>query len=104
MNMLEHFDLQLVATAAGSRADEWRANGVSWELHEGPETNKPAAWLILRKGNADGRLTLWTSGEVELEWGSSPADSRCQHREVLDRDDLDRCVDLLAARVRECAG
>ena len=62
--MLEHFDLQLLATAAGRRADEWRANGDSWELHEGPETNNPAAWLILRKGNAYGQLTLWTSGEV----------------------------------------
>ena len=49
-------------------------------------------------------LTLWTSGEVELDWGSSPADTHCEHREVLDPDDLDRCVDLLAARVRECVG
>ena len=102
--MLEHFDLHLLARATGSRADEGRADGVSWELHEGPETNKPAAWLILRKGNADGQLTLWTSGEVELDWGSSPADTHCEHREVLDPDDLDRCVDLLAARVRECVG
>lgn len=102
--MLEHFDLQLLATAAGSRADEWRANGVSWELHEGPETNKPAAWLILRKGNADGQLTLWTSGEVELDWGSSPADTRCEHHEVLDSGALEKCVDSLVSRVRACAG
>jgi hypothetical protein len=60
--------------------------------------------LILRKGNADGQLTLWTSGEVELDWGSSPADTRCEHHEVLDSGALEPCVDSLASRVRACAG
>lgn len=100
---VQHFDLQHLARAVEKRADEWVAKDVRWELHEGPKTSKPAAWLVLRKGGADGQLTLWTSGELELEWGTSAADTHCEHHEVMDRGELGHLVDLLAARVLACA-
>lgn len=80
------------AVPSRSAPDECVAKDVRWELHEGPETSKRAAWLVLRKGGADGQLTLATSGELELEWGTSAADTHCEYHEVMDSGELGHCV------------
>ena len=63
----------------------------SWEVVHGPPTDKPAAWLILRGETSVGQLTVWVSGEAEMDWGT-PEEGRERHYDLNSREALSACV------------
>jgi len=54
-------------------------------------TDKPAAWLILSKDEIAGQLTVWSSGEAEMQCGTL---------EHLDARHYDACVSDLEDALR----
>lgn len=60
-------DLDAFAAAVDNRRPGWERQGLSVEYHRGPQTDKPAAWVVLSSARAGGQLTVWVSGETELE-------------------------------------
>jgi hypothetical protein len=75
-------DLVLLHEIAAERRGHWEAAGIGWEVVDGPPTDKPAAWLILRGDTSVGQLTVWVSGEAEMDWGTP--DSGCERHYDLD--------------------
>lgn len=55
---------------AAERRVRWERAGLRWEVIDGPLTDKPASWLILGRETTAGQLTVWVSGEAEMEWGT----------------------------------
>lgn len=66
---------------------------------EGPVTDEQASWLILSADDALGQLTVWVSGEAEMDWGT-PDNGGTRHYDLESRRDLNRCVDELEAELR----
>jgi hypothetical protein len=76
---------------AAERCSLWEAAGVGWEVIDGPLTDKPASWLILSGNTTIGQLTVWVSGEAEMDWGTP--DNGDQRLYDLDsREALSACV------------
>ena len=46
-----------------------------------------------------GQLTVWTSGEADMDWGT-PDNGGSRHYDLESRDDLNRCLDDLEAELR----
>lgn len=63
--------------------------------------DKPASWLVLNANAALGQLTVWVSGEAQMDWGS-PSDGGARHYDLASVDDLRRCVDDLEAALIGC--
>lgn len=92
-------ELSLLRAVSEERRARWRHAGLTCELVEGPPTDEPASWLILGVNDALGQLTVWVSGEAEMDWGT-PDDGGSRHYDLESRDDLNRCVDDLEAALR----
>lgn len=45
----------------------WRAHRIGYEVTYGEPTAKPAMWLDFTTDQAIGRVTLWESGECDME-------------------------------------
>lgn len=71
-------DLALLNEVAAERRARWEAAGIAWQVVEGPPTDKPASWLILSGHEALGQVTVWVSGEAEMDWGT-PEDGGGRH-------------------------
>jgi hypothetical protein len=84
-------ELGLLREIAEERRAQWEAAGVGWELFDGPPTDKPASWLILNGSTAVGQLTVWVSGEAEMDWGT-PEDGGERHYDLDSREALNACV------------
>lgn len=63
-------DSSVLRQLVDERHLHWRAAGARWEIIDGPRTDKPAAWVVLTTDAAIGQLTVWVSGEAEMEWGT----------------------------------
>lgn len=83
---------------AAERSARWEAAGVRWELVDGPLTAKPAAWLILDGTATMGQLTVWVSGEAEMDWGT-PETGGERHYDLESREALSACVTDLEVAV-----
>lgn len=77
---------------ADERREHWAEAGALCEVVDGPLTDKSAAWLILSKAEVAGQLTVWVSGEAEMEWGRSPEYVDARHYDIDTVEDLRACV------------
>jgi hypothetical protein len=91
-------DLALLKEVAAERRARWEAAGISWQVVEGPPTGKPASWLILSGHEALGQVTVWVSGEAEMDWGT-PEDGGERHYDLDSPEALLACVDDLEGLV-----
>jgi hypothetical protein len=94
-------DLGTLRDIARERSARWAENGIGWEIVDGPHTDKPASWLILSANGALGQLTVWVSGEADMEWGT-PSDGGERHYDVDSSGELRQCVDDLEAALVAC--
>jgi hypothetical protein len=94
-----HVELSLLRAVSEERRARWRSAGLTCELVKGRPTDKPASWLILSASDALGQLTVWATGEAEMDWGT-PDNGGSRHYDLESRDDLNRCVDDLEAELR----
>jgi hypothetical protein len=62
-------NLDAFAAAVEHRCSAWQAQGLSVEYRQGAETPKPAAWVVLESPQASGQLTVWVSGEADMDIG-----------------------------------
>jgi hypothetical protein len=69
----------------------WAPRAHGWDVVDGPPTDKPAAWLILRGDTSVGQLTVGVSGEAEMDWGA-PDQGGERHYEVPSHEDMRDCV------------
>lgn len=60
-------DLALLNLIAAESRDSWNEAGVRATVTYGPTTDKPAAWLVLEHSGRIGQLTVWVSGEAEMD-------------------------------------
>ena len=84
-------DLALLHEVAAERRGRWEAAGLRWVVVDGPLTEKPAAWLILENDTDLGQLTVWFSGEAEMEWGT-PERGGERHYDLDSSGALSACV------------
>jgi hypothetical protein len=80
-------DLGALRDIARERSARWAETGVGWEIVDGPQTDKPASWLILSADGALGQLTVWVSGEADIECGT-PSDGGERHYDVDSSDEV----------------
>ncbi|MEV0717932.1 hypothetical protein [Asanoa sp. NPDC050611] len=61
-------DLDDVADATAARATTWRAAGAQWTVERSPTTwKKPSVTAVWTTTHHALQLTVWTSGEAELD-------------------------------------
>lgn len=93
-------DLDAFATAVQDRRSEWERQLLVVEYHRGAETPKPAAWVRLRSAQRDGQLTVWVSGEAEMDSGPSDGSATvCTSAQDVTSGSVGELLDELAARV-----
>ena len=87
-------DLALLHLIVDERRGSWDEAGVQAEVTNGPVTDKPAAWLVLNNNDKIGQLTVWVSGEAEMDWGNwgTPEDGGERHDDLGSADSLRACV------------
>ena len=76
---------------AAERRARWEAAGVEAQVVDGPPTDKPASWLILSGDTTIGQVTVWVSGEAEMDWGT-PENGGERHYDLASRSALSACV------------
>ena len=91
-------DLALLNEVAAERRARWEAAGIGWQVVNGPPTDKPASWLILSGQEVLGQVTVWVSGEAEMDWGT-PEDGGERHYDLDSREALLACVEDLEGLV-----
>ena len=91
-------DLALLNGVAAERRARWEAAGIGWQVVNGPPTDKPASWLILSGQEVLGQVTVWVSGEAEMDWGT-PEDGGERHYDLDSREALLACVEDLEGLV-----
>lgn len=94
-------DLGLLHDIAAERSVRWTDDGLGWKIVDGPLTDKPASWLVLSANAVAGQLTVWVSGEAEMDWGTQDNGGE-RHYDLDSRDDLSQCVDDLEAALKDC--
>ncbi|MEU5725043.1 hypothetical protein ABZ783_24925 [Micromonospora sp. NPDC047738] len=93
-------DLDDFADAVTARASQWTSAGVRWELHRGPTRDKSAAWIVCTTTDQEAQLTVWTSGEAELDIAHISAGTvTSTHYEMSTGTDLNACLDELTHRL-----
>ena len=92
-------DLAAAEDMVRSREAHWRKRGLAVHFTWGMKTPKPAAWLTLEGPESVGQWSLWVSGEVELEVGSTPEDAYQRHEDGVTGASIGVLMDELAARV-----
>ncbi|WP_165872996.1 hypothetical protein [Nocardioides jejuensis] len=91
-------DLEALTELVTARAERWRSAGATWELVRGDVTSKPASWVALMNGPALAQLTVWTSGEAELDWGDGET-TGAAHYNLATRLDLDAALDVMEIEI-----
>lgn len=76
---------------------DWHNREVTWSVGHGPPTDKPAAWLVLSGRSGDGQLTVWVSGEAEMDWGDGQGTQARHYDLMTDADLLSAVRDLETA-------
>jgi hypothetical protein len=84
-------DLAALHEIADQRHSVWNAAGVRWAVTDGPLTDKPAAWLTPSTHQFEGQLTVWVSGEAEMDWGTLDRGG-FSHYGLDTRESLGACV------------
>jgi hypothetical protein len=95
-------DLAQFAAAVHARAPQWERAGIQWQLTFGPERNKSAAWVVCETGDLAGQLTVWTSGEADLDAGNIATGVIVPvHYELTSAQELGSCLDDLTNRLTD---
>lgn len=95
-----NLDLDDFADAVTTRTAQWSSAGVRWELHRGPTRDKSAAWIVCTTTDREAQLTVWTSGEAELDIAQiSTGTVTSTHYEMSTAADLTACLDDLTHRL-----
>ncbi|MGC5286119.1 hypothetical protein [Micromonospora sp. DT231] len=93
-------DLDVFADAVTSHASQWNDAGVHWKLHRGPTRDKSAAWIHCATKDREAQLTVWTSGEAELDLADLSAGTVIStHYDMSTAADLTACLDELTHRL-----
>ncbi|MEU7799678.1 hypothetical protein AB0B10_10440 [Micromonospora arborensis] len=93
-------DLDDFADAVTAHASRWNGAGVRWKLHRGPTRDKSAAWIVCTTTDREAQLTVWTSGEAELDLAHLSAGTVIStHYEMSTTADLTACLDELTHRL-----
>ncbi|MEV6929038.1 hypothetical protein AB0M46_31735 [Dactylosporangium sp. NPDC051485] len=93
------------AAAVAARAAWWQEAGVQWQLHYGPAHDKSAAWVDCTTAHREAQLTVWTSGEAELDVGDvSTGAITSTHYELSDTAELAVCLDDLTGQLTAPTG
>jgi hypothetical protein len=80
-------DLDLFCMKASDQIDEWAHRGVQGTTDRSPSDGRPkaSASVVIDAGDTGGQLTVWDSGEGELEFFG--ADGRVTHKHFDDLTD-----------------
>ncbi|WP_155353327.1 hypothetical protein [Acrocarpospora macrocephala] len=93
---MNDFDLTDFAAAVHDRAPGWESAGVLWQLTIGPARDKAAAWVTCEDAHRATKLTIWTSGEAELDLGDLASGTITSvHYDLANSEDLAACLDDL---------
>lgn len=93
-------DLAQFAAAVRAHAPRWECAGIQWEPAFGPERDKSAAWVVCETGDLVGQLTVWTSGEAELDAGDLKTGVIDHvHYDLTSPRELGDCLDDLTHRL-----
>jgi hypothetical protein len=93
-------DLDTFADLVAANDARWTSAGVRWELHRGPTRDKSAAWIICTSAEREAQLTVWTSGEAELDIVETSAGTlTSKHYDLSSTADLTACLDDLLHRL-----
>ncbi|MFL6053431.1 MAG: hypothetical protein ACJ72W_11015 [Actinoallomurus sp.] len=93
------FDLADFAAAVQERGAGWDAAGIQWQFTLGPARDKSAAWVICETTQALAQLTIWTSGEAELDIGDLTTGATNHVHYNLTTQDLAARLDELTQRL-----
>ncbi|MFJ7421824.1 hypothetical protein ACIQXD_24910 [Streptomyces uncialis] len=72
-----------------------RTRGITAELRHSPEDGrlKNSAWLTMEAGNRVAQITVWNSGEAELDFVDlGSGDNRPEHRDLKTEQELHALV------------
>lgn len=89
----------ILRQVVAERCARWADAGISWQVLDGPSTDKPASRLVRDAGAALGQLVVWVSGEAVMDWGTPDRGGTRQYV-LSSRDDVWHCVDDLEAALR----
>ncbi|MEU4403871.1 hypothetical protein AB0F88_05055 [Streptosporangium sp. NPDC023963] len=93
---MNDFDLAHFAAAVHDRAPGWETADVQWQLTIGPTRDKSAAWVTCEDARRVIQLTVWTSGEAELDVGDLASGTTASvHYDLATSEDLAACLDDL---------
>jgi hypothetical protein len=93
-------DLDDFADAVTAHASHWNSADVRWKLHRGPTRDKSAAWIVCTTMDRVAQLTVWTSGEAELDLAQiSTGTVISTHYEMSTTADLTACLADLTHRL-----
>lgn len=95
-----NLDLDDFADAVTARASQWNRTGVRWKPYRGPTRDKSAAWIVCTTTDREAQLTVWTSGEAELDLAQiSTGTLISTHYEMSTAADLTACLNDLTHRL-----
>lgn len=96
------FDPHALGQIVDDIGADWMAQGISIQYHPSSEDgrNKFACYVQADTKDALGQLTVWNSGEVDIDGGYvSDGDTFSGHREIRSVDQLRECVEELRRRL-----
>ena len=97
---MNDFDLNDFAAAVHEHGPSWQAAGIDWQLLFGPTRDKPAAWVTCETTRTLAQLTIWTSGEAELDTGDVANGTHTStHYDITTPQDLTACLDDLTQKL-----
>ncbi|MEV4008027.1 hypothetical protein [Actinomadura sp. NPDC049753] len=97
---MNKLDLDAFSAAVQERGPIWESENVQWRLTIGPARDKSAAWVTCENTQRAVQLTVWTSGEAELDVGDFlTGATNSTHYDLNTRQDLDDCLDDLTRRL-----
>ena len=90
-------DLAALEREVARRQDRWQGAAAASSITLGPATDKPGAWLDLSTPTAAAQLTVWTSGEAEVQWGyvAEPLRTHAASPVLRSAADVGACLDEL---------
>ncbi|GAA2259748.1 hypothetical protein GCM10010402_14130 [Actinomadura luteofluorescens] len=93
---MSEFARALIAAAIQDRGPAWEAAGIQWQIITGPKTDKPSVWVTCENAHNLAQLTIWSSGEAELDLGPPTGDATTSiHYDLATHEDLAACLDDL---------
>jgi len=93
-------DLDALAQLVSERSEAWSTAGIQWTLREPSTTSKPSASVRCQTSVALGQLTVWVSGEVDVEVAYLARDGvDVVHYGLDEQDGLGSCLDELSRRL-----